>query len=127
MSLATIVSKGIATVKKVTSSLQVDVTFRAWTGTDRTGGPTYDDVSLPALVEMKQQLVRSFEGDMVMSKSRVTFIQPITGNGAEGRREPVDPRDELILPDGSKGTLLGVEGLIDPSTGSHYMFQVFLG
>jgi hypothetical protein len=54
-------------------------------------------------------------------------LTPVAANGTTGRREPIDPRDRLTLPDGAVGNILAVEGLGDPDTNHNYFYQVYLG
>jgi len=130
VSLADIVRTGISIANTITEDgeLQCDVTLEAWTGSDSHGAPTYAAaVTIPALVEMKNRLVRLKNGEEVASKARVTFLRPVTANGATGRREPIDPRDKITLPDSETGPILDVEGLFDSSTSAPYMLSVYLG
>jgi hypothetical protein len=130
MSLADVVRSGISIANTVTEDgeLQLDVTLEAWTGSDAHGAPTYATaVSIPAIVEMKNRLVKLKNGEVVASRAQVTFLRPVTANGATGRREPIDPRDKITLPDGETGPILDVEGLFDSSTNAPYMLSVFLG
>ena len=128
MSLADLVRSGVAIAKSVTSDLQADVTLEAWTGSTASGGSTFATaVTLPAIVEMKQRLKKLATGDVVMSRAVVTFLEPVTANGATGRREPIDPRDRITLPDDTTGPILDVEGMVDAETDAPYMSSVFLG
>lgn len=128
MALNDIIRKGVATAKSVTASLQADVTIEAWTGNDGVGGSTFASaVTLPALVERKQRMVRNSSGEQVLSTHSVLFIGPVTDNGADGRQEPIDPRDRITLPDGTTGKIVGVETVVDPATGAGYYQQVWMG
>ena len=130
MSLADILRSGIATINTITADgeLQVDVTLEAWTGSDSHGAPTYAaGVTIPAIVEMKNRLINIANGEQVQSRATVTFVRPVTANGATGRREPIDPRDKITLPDGETGPILDVQGVFDSSTDAPYMLEVFLG
>jgi len=135
MGLDAVVRSAVATAKSVTSDLQDDVTHEAWTGDGAYGAPTYAaGVSRPALVERKHELVRkgmeqssSGAGEIRKTQTKITFLTPITANGASGRTEPIDPRDKITLADGTTGPILKTAGLIDPSTGLPYMMEVWLG
>lgn len=125
----------MATANRITSGLQVNVSHEAWISSAVAGAaPSYAPaVSRPALVEKKQTLIRPGRaqgmpgGEEVMQQHLVTFIGPIPGNGADGRQEPIDPRDRITLPDGSTGPILDVRGLTDPATNGAYLYQVSLG
>jgi len=128
MALSDTVRSAIAVANGVTSGLQVYVQHYLWLEDDSYGKPIYSTpVSRLAIVEYNQQLVRSYSGQDVMQLAKVTVLQPIVANGAEGRKEPVDPRDKFVLPDGSTHAILSVEGMTDPATGFPYMFQISLG
>lgn len=128
MGLDELIRFGVATADFVTKSLQANVTHAAWIGSGVYGEPSYASaVTRPALVEYKQRLRKTSGGQEVMQQASVIFIGPITANGAAERREPVDPRDQIFLPNGYTGPILSVEGAIDPSTNSLYTVEVILG
>lgn len=128
MSLADTVRKGVALANSITSSLQAEVSHRAWTGKDSFGDPAYATaVTRPALVELKQRKIRTVNGEEVVARAAVTFLHPVPPNGAAGRREPIDPRDEITLPGGFTGPILDTQGLVDPETDRPYLMEVFLG
>jgi hypothetical protein len=127
MALADTVRAGVALANSLTGSLQVTVQHEAWTHSDKQGAPKFDaPIAQPALVEYKHQLYRMPGGQEVTQRARVTFVGPIAGNGAEGRREPIDPRDRITLPDGTTGPILDVQGLADPATAGAYLYVVAL-
>jgi len=130
MGLANIVRNAVATADTITKDLQATVTHYAWTGQNDTAAPTYGSgVSRKAIVEMKQRLVRKPNGDEIVARARVMFLALPTANGASGRREPIDPRDKIVLPDGTTGPILDVTGLVDAesTTGRSYFAEVWLG
>jgi hypothetical protein len=123
--LADIVRGAVAIANNVTSSLQAIVTHEAWIGSDKYGKPIYDSpISRPAIVDRK---TASIGGQQIVQNTSVTFIYPITAQGAADRQEPVDPRDRITLPDGWTGPIVNVNGLVDPLTGMPYLYQVSLG
>ena len=129
MALDAIVRKGVSLANRLTADLQDTVTHEAWIGHDGFGKPQYDPaiISRQAVVEMDQRLIRLADGQEVQQRARVTVIGPITGNGAKGRKEPVDPRDRITLPDGTIGPILDVKGVSDPTTGAPYAYTIILG
>lgn len=128
MSFANLVKNGVALANSLTSALQVGVTYRAWTGITAMGDYTYaDPITVQALVEFKQQLVVDFSGNEVVSMHTINILQPISGNGAEGRTEPLDPRDLFTLPDGSTAKMATSETLVNPQTNAGYYHIVKLG
>jgi hypothetical protein len=128
MGLQDLIRSGVATANGITEELQVAVTHEPWVGKDQYGGPVFGTpVSRQALVEMKQRLRRSYTGQEVMQMAAVTFLVPVEPNGAAGRREPIDPRDRITLPDGTTGPILDAAGLADPDTANPYFQVVALG
>lgn len=125
---ADLIRNGVALADSLTNSLQATVVHEAWTGNDGEGGYSYDDgIERLALVERKQRMRRNAQGEEVMSTHVVTFLRPIADNGATGRQEPVDPRDRITLPDGTKSNILSVEAFVDKDTGAGYLHEVYLG
>lgn len=129
MGLQSLVSAGVAIASSLTASLRVTVTHEAWTGTSGNyATPTYaTGVSRTALVEMNPTLTRLPDGTEVMARATVTFLDPISAQGASGRREPIDPRDKITLHDGTTGPILSVSGLANPDTNLPYLLVVTLG
>jgi hypothetical protein len=125
---ADLVTKGVALANQLTSTLQVGVSYQAWTGISAMGDYTYAaPVTVQALVEFKQELVVDYAGNEVVSMHTVNILEPIAGNGAEGRTEPLDPRDIFTLPDGSSAKMATSETLINPVTDAGYYHVVKLG
>ena len=128
MALDTILRSGIATIKKVTDSLQPYVTHKAWKGQDGYGAPIYNSpVQRKAIVEKKVQMRRTESGELVLTTATVMFIEPVPPLGAADRSEPVDPRDVIILPDGSTGAIVNVSGFVDRVTGRPFYSEIWLG
>lgn len=128
MSLDAIVREGVAIAKTVTNSLQAMVTHKQWIRFDAHGRPVYDEPVLrQALVEKQHRLVRGTDGREVMVSTYLAFLEPIAAHGAVGRHEPIDERDQFILPDQSTGPIVVSKGLIDASTGAPYLTEVWLG
>lgn len=128
MSLDALVRSGVAIAKSVTADLQVTVEHEAWTGVDGYAAPTYASAKKrQALVERTQRVIRTATGENQVARVRVLFLEPIKANGADGRVEPIDPRDRLTLPDGTVGQILDVSGMFDPTTDAPYFCEVFCG
>lgn len=123
-----LVRSGINLANTLTSTLQVTVTHEAWTGKDVHGKPSYAaGVNRNAIVEHKQRWVRGRDSNVIATMPVVTILGPITANGASGRKEPLDPRDRITLPDGRTGPIMDVKFIVDPDTGYPYMYEVTLG
>lgn len=146
MGFDALVRKGVSLANSLTSSLQDTITLQQWTG-QSDGYGTYKyaaAASYTAIVEYKQRVVRDAAGNEVQSPAKVTIIQPVTGfvagvpafgdgafgddeDSGVGRREPVDPRDRIVLPDGEWYPIARVDGLGDPDTNAPYMLEIYLG
>lgn len=128
MAFDALVRGGINLAKNLTNSLQANVQHLRWTGQSALGTPTYATaVTLKALVERKQKVFKRASGVEVMSQSVITILEPLSAQGTAGRIEPVDERDQFILPDGTTSLVIAVEGFVDGSTGKPYMHQIYLG
>lgn len=128
MSLADVVRNGVALANSLTTDLQDTVTIRQWTGRSGSGTPTYGaPIVVKAIVEYRQEVRRASTGEERVSRAYVAILQPIAPNGAPGRKEPLDEEDEMTLPDGTKGTIVEVKGLVDPSIHRPYFFEVWMG
>jgi hypothetical protein len=126
MGLSALVSSAIKTANGVTASLQVSVQHFAWIGQDAKGKKAFAGAaSYPALVERKQKRMPGPDGQEVFSRYSVTFLQPLPANGTAGRQEPIDTRDELVLPNGERVDVLDVSGMLNPDTGAPYMSEVW--
>jgi len=135
MALDATIRRAVAIASGKTASLQATVIHSAWIGSDADGAAIHADgigghppsIARQALVEMKQRQLRLPGGQEVTQNALVTFIGPVLPNGAADRREPIDPRDKLVLPSGYTGPVLDVSGLTDPSTGGPYLIECALG
>lgn len=106
------------------------VTHKAWTGQTRDGTESYATITREALVIKKQRLVQS-AGQMVQSSHTLYFFSPLTDTASSDavrypRTNPIDPQDKFILPDGTKGVVVPVEGLYDPLIHRSYYQEVVL-
>lgn len=130
MSLADLVRSGVALANQITSDggLLCNVTHYPWTGyVNAHGDSSYGDpVELEGLFSQKNELIQ-MGGQYIETRAVLTFLFPIEPNGATGRREPIDNRDLFDLPDGSKGRIADVRGLVDASTDRPYFCKVYFG
>jgi hypothetical protein len=117
MGLDALVRSGVAMAKSLTASLQPTVSHAAYVSRNEYGVPTYATaVDRPALVEVKSRWLRRTDGSELVARATVTILENVT----------VTPLDKIMLPDGSTGPILDVQGLADPAGGLFYV-QVFLG
>jgi hypothetical protein len=92
--------------------LLVDVQHEAWIGDlDAYKKPDLDDpVTLRGMVQEGTMQIRTARGETIAVRACISFFEPITPNGATGRREPIDPRDRLTLPSGYTGVIVNAPG-----------------
>jgi hypothetical protein len=130
MALADIIRSGVALAHQITNDgkLQEEVTLERWTGQTDTGAPTFAGaLKLRAVVERGDVNLRDSQGETITASLRVTFVAPFAGLTAEGRREPVDPRDRLTLADGVTGPILRVDGGVnDAATNRPFVTEVWM-
>ena len=126
--LADIVRSGVATAHRIVSTLEGPVQHFAWTGVGAYAAPTYASAVIrPAIISLEQKLRRLPGNVEVNQRASFILLVPVTNNGASGRREPVDPRDKFILPDGTTGPVLYAGGPLDPKTNNPFLIEVVLG
>lgn len=128
MSLASIIASGVALAHSITDSLQASVTLEQWTSTNGFSKDSYAaGVVYKALVEKKNVLREASADQELVAEHVITFLAPITSNGATGRQNPIDARDRITLPDGTSGLILDIQTVLNPETGKGYYQQVTLG
>ena len=128
MAFDDLIRTGVALADSLTGSLQATVTHEAWIGSDEFGKASFaTGVGRPAIVERRNRERQMSDGRTILTTAKITFLRPIPANGATGRKEPIDSRDRLTLPDGSTDPVADVEALVDPDTGRGYYAVVYLG
>ena len=128
MSLLRALQAGVAVADTVTKSLQAKVVYRLLldAGSGKAERVYADPVELPAIVDRKQQSVRTASGEMSVSRSSVLFLDIealVRATGGSG----VGMFDTITLPDGTTGPILDIKGFVDRSTGHPISTEVFLG
>jgi len=128
MNIAKLIQTGLKVANKLTQSAQCDVVHYPWVSSDVEGAMTYGTaVTRKAIVEYKTKQFPSGSGQLQLVRAIIYFLEPFEENGAAGRIEPLDTRDKLVLPDGTTGPILSVDGLGDPTTDHPYYYAVNLG
>jgi hypothetical protein len=113
----TILSTGVSIIDSVTKSLgmqAVGLKHKMFTGDGGVGDAAFKVVTRDAVVEMKQRQFRTFSGALGVSKAVLTFTTPV----------PITEFDEIYLPDGTGGKVLGVGTPVDAS--GHLIAEVYL-
>jgi hypothetical protein len=94
-------------------------------GDEVAGAPS---IALRALVQKDPAISRTTRGQEVKLRAIVTFLEPPAPHGAPGRQEPIDPRDRILLDDGTTAPIVDVkDGLTNSETGQPFAVQVWLG
>ena len=124
-----ILAAAVEAARAGTEFLQSDVIHEAWIGQDALGAPSFAaPIIRKALVVEGAFHFQRPDGQVITTKARVGFVGPVEPNGAPGRQEPIDPRDEFMLrPDGPRLKSVGVPAaMLDPLTGAPYSRTVWL-
>jgi hypothetical protein len=130
MALDRLVRRGVAIASRQTRSLQDAITHFAYVSQDLFGKKTFNPpsgTSRKCLIEQRVQKRKLPGGQEVDVQAALLFLEPIPAQGTAGRVEPIDPRDEIVLPDGSTGPIIYVSGPEDPKTDRPFVLQVWLG
>lgn len=100
--------------------LQQRVTIEPYTEADPFGAPGYGPpVEYPARVVGEMRMVRTPDGEEVVSSTKVTIPGPPDGP------EAVDPRSRITLPDGSQPPILAAPGYPDETgTIDHHVLRL---
>jgi len=128
MAFDSLIRSGIKLADKLTTSLQAKITLHAWISNDLSGDPIFaDPIDLLAIVDYNTKQW-NFNGKVITVQAVITFPRPIAPNGADGRIEPIDLRDKIILPNGSTGPIVySPNSIIDPITGRGYLTEIGIG
>lgn len=135
MALIDVIRNGVKVASKITESVKAPVIHRAWIGQDGFGKSTYAaPVTLRAIVDRTRRQKYTATGKVAFVIATLTFVDPIPANGtvvtpAQGgpRQEPIDPRDIIILSDGTTGPIVQEGGIEDAATTRPFVNQILLG
>jgi len=119
---------GVKLADQFTSDGQSVITHEAWIGQDKFGKATYAAPTHPrCVIDSRQRIIVTTGGQNLTVMATLTFTSPVEPNGTPGRREPIDPRDRITLPNGFTGPIIDASAPIDPKTGMGYIQQIMLG
>ena len=125
---AKLLRQGVKTANKLTESLQPQVTLRQWIGQDLFGKVSLASAkTFKAIVVQEPKLHKTSMGQYVQVQAYVAFLQPIPPNNVAGRVNPIDPRDQITLPDGTTGPIVDVKGFVDAGTNKPMFSEVWIG
>lgn len=118
----------IGTIDTVTKSLQTTVTIFPWLR-DGGRGPERSPfgITVRAIVERKDEEKFTAVGVVLVIKATVLILEIVPPTEAEGRQNPIDPRDLVVLSDGSSAPIIGNPGLLDPTSDQQYFAELTIG
>lgn len=126
-----ILEKGIKIADGLIPGLKAICTLKQFTGSDANGDLTYaDPITFKAIVDYTNKVtIRAAQ--MVSISATLTILETIPFNNTltdPPRKNPIDPRDEIILPDGSTGPIISAPGSVhNPRTGTGFIQVVEIG
>lgn len=132
MGLLNIIRSGVKTADKITKGLQPYFLYRQYLTQDGSGDPTYNPpiespaVEIKAIIEEKQEIVRTASGNLSQSKTHITVLDTgklIAATGGIGIKES----DSITLQNGEIGIILSIGGFIDSGTGIPVATEIYLG
>lgn len=128
MDLPAIIRGAVGIAKDITLSAHVTVTHKVWISQAQDGSPTFTSKQRVALVERKVRLVKDASGRLVQSTAAVYLLEQVAPTSTTSpRSNPIDPRDVFVLPDGTVGPIVAIDGFFDGGTAVPYYSRVYLG
>jgi len=127
--LGQVIRDVVANVNELTATFQCSVEHWAWQGLLDDDSPDFGSAPIvrQAIVEASPSNMGAASGDVVDYRHHIVFLTPIEPHGASGRTEPIDARDKFVLPDGSSGPIVRINGPVDETTRGRYVTEVWLG
>lgn len=122
VSLLDALRAGVAVANVVTKSFQAPVLVEHWLGGITYGAP----VPVLALIDNKQQQVKTKGGVLSVSQSQLTFLDIASLVAATAPDGHLFDVDILTLPDGKKGTAMALGGFVDAGTFNGVITEVWL-
>ncbi len=128
MNLSNTVRRAVSRINKTTKTVQATVYHQAWIAGDVYGSETFAPlIPYTAIVEEGTIPRLLPSGLELMTKAYLCIVQPVIPNGADRRTDPIDTRDNFILPSGLKGNVAATVGLDDRETNRQYFHEVWIG
>lgn len=128
---AELLEVGINIANSLTPGVQSICVLEQFIGSGPSGDFEYDDpINVNAVVDYTNK-VSIREGQIVTVSATITVLERIEPNLAvtdPPRKNPIDPRDKLTLPDGSTGSIISVPGAVNnPKTGTGFIQVIEIG
>lgn len=125
---APILRLGIKIADSLTKGVQSYAVLEPWLEQSVHGDDVYGlPVPIQCIVDRTNKMIEH-GGEQITVGATLTVIGDIQPNGATGRREPIDPRDRITLPDGFTGPVISSpNSVIDPSTNRGFIHEIMLG
>jgi hypothetical protein len=132
MALNDVIANVVAIAHKITEPLQGEVMHSPWIAQNAFGSsslqtPFGQAIRRTAIIEQQARWRQLPNGNQVYTYAHLIFLVPFEHINAPNRKNPVDPRDKFVLPDGSSGPVVDSDGLHNPGTKSPYFCEVWLG
>jgi len=131
MALDSLIRKGVKIIDKQTKSVQSTILHKQWVDQDGFGNPVYDPpegIRRKAILDDRYQLKTMSDGQTIAIGATLLFLEYIPPQGSDKRSvEPLDPKDVIVLPDGSENSIIKVFGLEDPEKNRPFALEVWLG
>lgn len=126
-----ILEKGITIADKLIPGVKSMCTLKQFTGSDANGDLTFaDPITFSAVVDYTNK-VTIRNAQTVSISATLTILETVAFNLTmtdPPRRNPIDPRDEITLPDSTIGPIISVPGSVNnPRTGTGFIQIVEIG
>lgn len=126
-----ILETGIDILDSLIPGFKTTCILEQFTGSDANGDETYaSPITIEAVVDYTNK-VSLRNAQIVSISATITILKPVPFNNTltdPPRRNPIDPRDKITLPDGTTGKILSVPGAVNnPSTGTGFIQVVEIG
>ncbi len=127
-----VLESGIQLLDSLIPGVKTVCTLEQFTGSDANGDETYAPpiTDIEAVVDYTNK-VTIRNAQIVSISATLTILKEVPFNNTvtdPPRRNPIDPRDKITLPDGTTGKILSVPGAVNnPTTGTGFIQVVEIG
>lgn len=128
---AEVLQIGIDIIDSQTKGAQSQIKLEQFTGSGPSGDMTYADPVFPFAVVDYSNKVSIRGGQIVTVSATLTITERVEPNLTvtdPPRKNPIDPRDKITLPDGTTGPIISAPGSVNnPLTGTGFIQVVEIG